>query len=259
MKDILLIGDVTCFDNIALNCMIPILLSKKKSVSALPTALVSNAFDYGKYSILDTTSFMDQTSGVWEELKFDFKLIFVGFVANINQTKIIKDYINKSDAKIIIDPIMGDRGELYNGLDHSHVKSYVELIKLADVIIPNETEARLLTGMKDEDIELVGNRLIEMGARSTVITSTHKKDRHFVYVIDEDKQKKKIYYDYIDAVYSGTGDLFSSIFVNEISDGKDIFLAAEKASKTSTNLIKYLSDKIKDGDNIPLNLIIDKI
>ncbi|MDY6066060.1 MAG: PfkB family carbohydrate kinase [Finegoldia sp.] len=260
MKDILLIGDMTCFDNIALNCMIPILLSKKKTVSSLPTALVSNAFDYGKYSIIDTTTYMKDTTEVWEDLGFDFKLIFIGFVANLGQIDIIKNYISKRKSKIIIDPIMGDRGELYNGLDESYIKSYISLMGIADVILPNETEARLLTGMKDCDIEEVGERLIEMGAKAIVITSAQRDDDHFVYVIDK-QRSEKISYDYVDAVYSGTGDLFSSIFVNEVSDGKDIFKAAKGASQTSTRLIKYLADlgSLKDGDNIPLNLIIDKI
>ena len=36
----------------------------------LPTAIVSNTLDYGKFDILDTTQYMKNTLGVWKALDF---------------------------------------------------------------------------------------------------------------------------------------------------------------------------------------------
>ena len=41
----------------------------------LPTAIVSNTLDYGKFDILDTTQYMKNTLGVWKALDFQFDRI----------------------------------------------------------------------------------------------------------------------------------------------------------------------------------------
>jgi pyridoxine kinase len=41
----------------------------------LPTALVSNTLDYGKFNILDTTDYITGVFPVWKELGFNFDAI----------------------------------------------------------------------------------------------------------------------------------------------------------------------------------------
>lgn len=43
------------------------------------------------------------------------------------------------------DPIMGDEGKLYNGVTEETVENMRRLIGVADVIVPNLTEAEFLT------------------------------------------------------------------------------------------------------------------
>ena len=43
----------------------------------LPTAIVSNTLDYGKFDILDTTQYMKNTLGVWKALDFQGILLSV--------------------------------------------------------------------------------------------------------------------------------------------------------------------------------------
>lgn len=95
MKDILLINDMPGYGRVALSCMIPVLSNKGKSVFNLPTAVVSNTLDYGKFAILDTTEYMKQATKVWEELDFSFDLIATGFLYSLKQVDIIKDFIKK--------------------------------------------------------------------------------------------------------------------------------------------------------------------
>lgn len=54
MNNILLINDMAGYGKVALSSMIPILSSMKFQVYNLPTALVSNTLDYGKFDILET-------------------------------------------------------------------------------------------------------------------------------------------------------------------------------------------------------------
>ena len=45
------------------------------------------------------------------------------------------------------DPIMGDEGKLYNGVTEHTIDSMRRLVGVADVIVPNLTEAEFLTGL----------------------------------------------------------------------------------------------------------------
>ena len=81
------------YGKVALAAMLPILSNMGHSVYNLPTALVSNTLDYGKFHILDTTEYMVQAIQVWKELDFRFDCITTGFLASAAQVGIIRDFI----------------------------------------------------------------------------------------------------------------------------------------------------------------------
>ena len=70
MSKLLLINDLAGYGKVALSAMIPILSHMQYEVCSLPTALVSNTLDYGKFEILETTSYMKNTLQVWDALGF---------------------------------------------------------------------------------------------------------------------------------------------------------------------------------------------
>ena len=78
-KNILIIGDMPGYGKMGLAGMLPILSSMGHSIYNLPTALVSNNFDYGKFSVLDTTQYMEETIQVWRTMGFRFDCITTGF------------------------------------------------------------------------------------------------------------------------------------------------------------------------------------
>ena len=53
----------------------PVLTHMGHHIYNLPTALVSNTLDYGRFEILDTTDYMRNTIGVWKALGFSFDVI----------------------------------------------------------------------------------------------------------------------------------------------------------------------------------------
>ena len=65
MNNILLINDMAGYGKVALSAMIPIMSNMKFQVYNLPTALVSNTLDYGKFDILETTGYMKNSMRVW--------------------------------------------------------------------------------------------------------------------------------------------------------------------------------------------------
>ena len=79
---------------------------------------------------------------------------------------------------LFVDPIMGDNGRLYQGFDRNYVEAMKDFCQQADVIIPNLTEAALLTdspyleaGSYDEaTIEKLLRELSKLGPRKVILT-----------------------------------------------------------------------------------------
>ena len=146
---ILLVNDMAGYGKVALSVMIPVLSHLKFETFNLPTALVSNTLDYGQFDILDTTEYMENTLLVWKKLMFSFDAICTGFIVSEKQSCLIYEYCKeqqKSGTSIFVDPIMGDDGKRYNGVTNQAVTYMKRLCSIADVIVPNITEACFLSG-----------------------------------------------------------------------------------------------------------------
>lgn len=89
---VLLINDMAGYGKVALAAMIPVMSHMGLNVCNLPTALVSNTLDYGKFEILDTTEYMEHTLKVWEELGFRFDAVSTGFIVSDVQAQLVTDY-----------------------------------------------------------------------------------------------------------------------------------------------------------------------
>lgn len=180
MKKILLVGDLVGYGKIALSSIIPILSEMGIEVSNLPTALVSNTFDYKISSMLDTTTYMNEAIEVWRKLNLQFDIILTGFLSNLEQVSLIENIISFQNKKplIITDPILGDDGALYHGLKKDSIDTMKKMIYLSDIILPNVTEIQILSNAKikkdlrEEDI----NEYIELISKeyncSVVVTSS---------------------------------------------------------------------------------------
>ena len=91
-KQILLINDICGYGKVATAAMLPILSYLGHSTYNLPTAIVSNTLDYGKFNILDTTDYIQGVFPVWKELGFHYDAIATGFIASERQARIVSQY-----------------------------------------------------------------------------------------------------------------------------------------------------------------------
>ena len=262
-KNILIINDLPGYGKVALAAMLPILSNFGHSVYNLPTALVSNTLDYGRFTILDTTEYMKKSIAVWKELGFSFDCITTGFLASAEQVDIIREFVasqRKEDLLVMTDPIMADDGKLYNGVTEETVENMRRLIGGADVIVHNLTEATFLTGRfigreslsRREARELIDG-LRAFGPRSVVITSGaeeetgnhvvwgyhHKTDSYFT-----------IPFQFIKVHFPGTGDMFSAVLVGELLAGKSLEAAVHRAMDVLETLILLERNEIEKNKGI---------
>lgn len=100
---------------VALSMMIPILNTMEANVSYLPTAVISNNFDYGEAVIKDLTEFMKDNKELWEKLNFQFEIIYTGILMNADQVDIVKEIVEYHDKK----PLIVSEFSLIIGRDYS--------------------------------------------------------------------------------------------------------------------------------------------
>ena len=270
MKCILLINDMAGYGKVALSSMIPILSSMKFQVYNLPTALVSNTLDYGKFDILETTEYMKNSMRIWDELGFKFDMISTGFLVSEEQTKLVSEYCQKKKEDgtfIFVDPIMGDDGHLYNGVTEKTVTYMRQMCKVADMIVPNYTEAAFLAGKYTDKMELTKEKAEDLirtlhadGAKTVVITSMKIDGQSCTMILDgENGEITSLPYTEIPVRFAGTGDIFSSVLIGKFKSGTPL----TESVRLAMNAVEKLIAKNKDNEDkykgIPIEQYLEEI
>ena len=266
---ILLVNDMAGYGKVALSVMIPVLSHLKFETFNLPTALVSNTLDYGQFDIWDTTEYMENTLLVWKKLMFSFDAICTGFIVSEKQSCLIYEYCKeqqKSGTSIFVDPIMGDDGKRYNGVTDQAVTYMKRLCSIADVIIPNITEACFLSGYtvkntySEVEIEVIANRLHMLGAKSVVITSANINGRMFTVVKNSPKNSCVLLpYDEIPVRFPGTGDIFMAIVVGHYLKSGLLLESVEIAMRQLEKIIYANVHDIDKYKGIPIEQFLEEI
>lgn len=260
-KNILIIGDMPGYGKMGLAGMLPILSNMGHSVYNLPTALVSNNFDYGKFSVLDTTAYMREAIQVWWELGFQFDCVTTGFLASADQVDLLRGFIDsqrKEGFLVVTDPIMGDGGKLYNGSTRDTVDNMRRFLGVSDVIVPNLTEGEFLTGLFEGEEALTGEQarqvldgLLACGPKSVVVTSGREQEtgRHVVWGFDGGTGEYfTVPYRFIKAHFPGTGDIFTSLLTGQLLDGRSLPQAVQKAVDLLERLI-FMERDVAERNN----------
>ena len=265
---ILLINDMCGYGKVATAAMLPILSYMGNLVYNLPTALVSNTLDYGKFNILETTDYITGVFPVWRELGFSFDAIATGFIASERQAAIVAKYCREEAEKgsvILVDPIMGDEGKLYNGVTPSTINSMRQMVSVAHLIFPNYTEACYLTdtpykanGITEEEVLELVEKLRALGAKSVLITSILLADGSHV-VAGYEGEFFLLPYDGIPVHFPGTGDIFSAIVDGHLLRGDSLRSSARIAMDTLSHWIEANKENKDKNRGIPLERHLEEL
>ena len=279
MKQILLVNDVVGGSHVGMVAMLPILTYLGHAAYNLPTALVSNTLDYGRFNVLETTDYMRGTIPVWRELGFSFDAVCTGLMFSESQARLVGSYcreLSQEGTTIFVDPIMGDGGRLYNGMGPENVALMREMVAVAHLIFPNYTEACYLTGLEyrpegmswDEARQML-DRLVGIGTRSAIITSAKVDGRHCVVGRRSEEPlagfqqniAEGLYfclpYDEIPVLFHGTGDIFSAVLIGHLLRGEPLKLSTQTAMNVVSRLIERNRDLPDKCRGIPIEQCLD--
>lgn len=266
---ILLINDMAGYGKVALSVMIPVLSHLRFETFNLPTALVSNTLDYGRFDILDTTDYMRNTIGVWQELGFGFDAICTGFIVSEQQSALVYEYCRaqrESGTAVFVDPIMGDDGRLYNGVTPETVGYMRRLCSIADVIAPNITEACFLAEYElkpsytAEDVEAIADKLNALGARALVLTSVNVEGRTCTAVKPApDAGVEYIGYEEIPVRFPGTGDIFMAVMTGHYMKTGRLIPSVRAAMRQLERIISANRGNADKYKGIPIEQYLEEI
>ncbi len=259
-KRIVLFNDLPGYGKVALAAMVPLFSRMGHFPYQVPTAVVSNTLDFGKFRIQDMTDYMRDTIKVWDELGFEPDCICTGFVLSEEQVELIGDYIRSRKPRssetqsvdngclVMVDPIMADGGKLYNGIGMERVAAMRKLVSYSDVMVPNMTEAGFLTGIcpgreraSAAELRELVDGLHKLSGKSVVITSAQdsETDEHLVCGYDHKSgQYFRVPFTFLPVRVAGSGDIFSTVMTGKLLDGESLEAAVREAVRVLTVLIR---------------------
>lgn len=269
MKRITVINDLSGLGKCSLTAAIPVISVMGIQACPLPTAILSNQTDYPSYFCDDYTDKMSIIMDEWEKLGFVPDGIYSGFLAGADQVDKVLEFIERfagKDTHILIDPVMGDRGETYDIYSEKLGKRMRELAARAHILTPNLTEVLILLGdavyMEEEwaklsvlseteylkAVEKIAVRLHkEYPSAISVITGIHcHKDGipQMGNLICKEGECTWVLAEKRGGSYSGTGDLFASILSAGIVKGWSV----EKCVRKAVDFLgKAIYDAVLEG------------
>ncbi|MBO7148568.1 MAG: pyridoxamine kinase [Clostridia bacterium] len=257
MKNILAIHDLSCFGRCSLTVIIPTLSAMSHQVTPLPSALLStHTGGFTDMTFIDLTAQMKPGFEHMRSSGAHFDAVYSGFLGSSEQIDTVSYIIKESpDALIFVDPVMGDDGKLYQTYTTEMKNRMSELCSLASVITPNLTEAVFLldenyvdtASMSIEQAREFANDLCirlkkKYGCRHIALTGVEASENGESYVntaVLSDNDFDFIVNKHVGTGYPGTGDIFASVLLGEMLNGKGFAECAERASRYIAKLVSY--------------------
>ncbi len=227
-KRILTIQDISCVGQCSMTVAFPILSACGHEVCMLPAALLStHTGGFGKPAVVKLGAFMESAVSHWKENGINFDLIYVGYLGSLEAVKIAEQVMDTMVAPggiTVVDPALADHGKRYSGLDEAYADAMFRLCRKADFMIPNITEAALLTGMpyRDNlDKSYILELLEKLPGKNVLLTGVGYGKNQTGFALRTEAGIQEHVHPKLGGNYSGTGDMFASVFCGALASGRE--------------------------------------
>lgn len=241
MKRIVTLQDISCVGRCSITVALPVLSAMGVECGILPTAVLSTHTMFKNFTCKDLSDQIEPIAEAWEKEHITFDGIYTGYLASGSQCRQVCDFFDRfagPDNLVLVDPAMADNGKLYAAFDSSFPQEMARVCAKADIILPNITEACLLTGLPykteygPDYIRQLLEKLLELGCSTAVITGvSYQPGRLGVVYLDRQGKEFSYFTRRCAQSYHGTGDLYSSTvlggLMRGLSLGDSLTLAAD--------------------------------
>ena len=242
-KRLLTVQDISCVGQCSLTVALPVISACGIETSILPSAVLStHTGGFQGFTFRDLTDDIPAIVSHWEKEGIEFDAVYTGYLGSKRQIALVGDIFGRvvrEGGLKIVDPAMADHGKLYTGFDAAFAATMAELCGKADIVLPNITEAAMMTGMPyvaegyDEAyIRALMDGMLALGASTVVLTGVcYDKAQIGVAVLAKGEDTISYYFhERLPRNSHGTGDVFASSFTGALVRGKAPLEAARIAA-----------------------------
>lgn len=197
---------------------------------------------------------------MWEAIKkqdIPIDGVITGYLAAESHIDIALDIIAdvraaNSNAVIIVDPVMGDNGQLYIPQPHaSAIKS--RLVPLADIITPNAWEFSFITDCNAQSLESIKKAADKLPLQSlvtSVLVKSETGENEIGALYTDETKSALVQHKKFKTVPHGGGDALSATFLAHLLKGTS---PHESLAKSVSSIFSILSATVKlDAGELPL-------
>lgn len=262
-KTVAALHDLSGVGRCALTVVIPVISAMGAQVIPAPTAALSAHTAFDDWVALDLTDYLEKCLDKWVELGWTFDCVYTGYMASVRQEEIARRFMDAQPKALrIVDPVLGDDGVMYRALPKDMPRAMARLCRGADVITPNLTEAKLLTGEPcapeasggavgtnpsgevygENRLRVMLEKLMDLGPKTALITGVNLEGTHVNAWMAGDGILRAREYEPVGASFPGTGDLFASVLTGALVRGAELDRAVTLAAEyVRTTMLRTLA------------------
>lgn len=242
-----LLHDLTGVGRCAMTVAAPALTRMGVEVCPVPTALLStHPAGFGPFHFRPLTSDLEAMLAHYRREGLAFEGCYLGFVAEPAQVEVVAPFLaGQAGAMTLLDPVMGDGGQLYRFFGEEIVPALRAAMGLVRLATPNLTEACLLLGLPYEPGPLSEARAVDLaqgllglGPEMAVVTSVPVAGRGPVNVAAVAGRAELVGYEALSPSPHGAGDLFAALLLARLIRGEGFFPAVGRATAAATAAVR---------------------
>ena len=231
-RKLALIHAFSGFGHSTMSVILPVVSAMGVQGCPLPTAIFSNHTGFPDWYKLDFTEHMMPFAEAWNRLELKFDGIYSGYLGSGDQCDaVLKLVETHPEAIFFLDPVMGDHGRLYSAITPENVAAMKKLVTYAGYILPNITEACVLTDVpyKDdfshEELCYIIEKLHALGPDHIIITGLRQGDMLTNYIselVNGEQDIQTVSMPVAGSSRPGTVDIFGAVVVSGILKGQPL-------------------------------------
>ncbi|MDR0249668.1 MAG: pyridoxamine kinase [Oscillospiraceae bacterium] len=237
MPKVAAIHDMSGYGKCSLTVALPVLSVMGAQCCPVAAAYLSASTQYPGFTFCDMTSQMRPVLTHWKALGLTFDAIYSGFLGSEEQMDIVL-YAKElfPSAMLVVDPVMGDNGQVYKTYTARMCENMTRLALGADVIVPNLTEAAIILGKPYSEAPADGQSALRWldalsgGKRRVILTGLRFSEGNIGYGWQDSASRGTAQLPFYGHCYHGTGDIFASVAVGSLLQGDTLARAAERAA-----------------------------
>ena len=236
------IHDLSGFGRCSLAVILPVLSVMGVQACPIPTALLStHTGGFGDPCRRDLTGYMEPCLEHYRRFGLELECIYTGYLSSADQVAHCLEFFRQWPGALkVVDPVMGDHGKLYRSFTREMVEGIGRMVREAQVITPNLTEASILLGEDPRKGEITTSaarsllaRLGELGPGQVVITGVTLATGEYANLCYDREHNSfwKSAGEYIPVHYPGTGDIFAAVLTASLLRGDSLPMAMDRAAR----------------------------